>query len=404
VLKVFDGREYFIRRSRGYAPFPIKMDIDLKPILACGAEQKASFAISKDKYIFISQHIGDLKNYETLRHYEEQIENFKKLFKIEPKIIACDLHPDYLSTNYAEEKYRGLDIIKVQHHHAHMVSCMADNCLHDNVIGITWDGTGYGTDGTIWGGEILVGNYSWFQRKGTFLSTAMPGGDRAVKDVYSMALSYMIKTFGADYKKYINLLPFPEGNERNMDLIYRMVDKKINSPVTTSCGRLFDGVSGMLGLCSITGYEGQGAVRLEAAARANTGTVLKYDVYMQNGMYIFDWRGTIDNIIELLKQKADISFIASAFHNTVVDAAVSQVSLIREDTGINKVVLSGGVFQNNLILLKLKERLREVKFDVYIHRRVSANDEGISVGQLIAAQNGGDFNVSCSTVKNNINR
>lgn len=404
VLKVVDGKEYFIRRSRGYAPFPIKMNFGLKPILACGAEQKASFSLSRDKYIFMSQHIGDLKNYETLEHYEEQIENFKRMFKVDPEIIACDLHPDYLSTSYAVEHAKNRRIIRVQHHHAHMASCMADNNLTGDVISVIWDGTGYGNDGTIWGGEILSGGYSSFERRGTFLSTPMPGGDRAVKDIYAMAASYLIGTFGEDFEKYLYLMPGLKDNIKDAGLIAKVVSKRINSPLTTSCGRLFDGVSSILGLCSVAGYEGQGAIKLEAAANDSIQDSLQCEIIKQDGMYVYDWRSTIADLIDLLKKGTGIEYISSSFHNTVVEMAVKTCCLVRNDTGLNRIVLSGGVFQNSIILYKLADKLRGQGFNVYLHNRTSTNDEGISVGQLMIAQNGGGYNVPCSTIENIIHR
>lgn len=402
VLRVVGGKEYFIRRSRGYAPFPIKMDFEMRPILACGAEQKASFSLSRDRYIFMSQHIGDLKNYETLEHYEEQIENFKRMFKINPEIIACDLHPDYLSSGYAMEHGENRRIIRVQHHHAHMASCMADNNLNGDVIGIIWDGTGYGNDGIIWGGEFLTGSYSSFTRRGTFLSVPMPGGDRAVKDIYAMAASYLIGTYGEEFEKYLCHMPQIKDNIEEIGLIVKMVKRRINSPLTTSCGRLFDAVSSILGLCSVAGYEGQGAIKLEAAADEATDDVLGFDIINQNGMYVYDWRKTIDSIVSLLINGRNTGYISSAFHNTLVEMAVKICRLLRNDTGLNRVVLSGGVFQNEIILYKLMDRLKAEGFNVYIHGRVSTNDEGISVGQLIIAQNGGGYDVSGSTVENTV--
>lgn len=403
VVKVYHGREYFIRRSRGYAPFPIKFMTDLKPILGCGAEQKASFSLSRGRYIFLSQHIGDLKNYETLKHYEEQIENFKRLFKIEPEIVACDLHPDYMSTDYAN-RLKGVDRVYVQHHFAHMASCMADNSLDQDVIGLIWDGTGYGTDGTIWGGEIMTGNYAGFQRRGTFLKTRLPGGDRAVKDLCSMAVSYLKTTYGSGYPDYIDKLVSLKGKVRNLRILDRMIDRGINSPYTSSCGRLFDGVSAMLGICAEADYEGQGAVRLETAAARNIGCALEFDIVKDGGLYIYDWRSTVEDIVNLCLKGEDISFIASAFHNTVAAAGVRLSELVREDTGINKIVLSGGVFQNGIILDRVVKSLTDRGFEVYTHGRVSTNDEGISVGQLVIAQNGGGLYVPCGTVTDNIDR
>ena len=403
VLRVVDGREYFLRRSRGYAPFPIKLDMDLEPILACGAEQKASFSISRGRYVFLSQHIGDLKNYETLCHYEEQIDKFKRLFKIEPEIVACDLHPDYLSTEYANS-LESIKKVYIQHHHAHMASCMADNNIRGDVIGVTWDGTGLGTDGTIWGGEILTGGYSHFTRAASFLKAPMPGGDKAVEDLYKMSLSYLIKTYGDNFIDYVYLLPDLKGDKKAIDTLYRMVSRGINSPDTSSCGRFFDGAAALLGICSRAAYEGQGAIKLETVSDAYSKDILNYSIDKEKGMYIYDWRPTIDSIVKSMQYGREISKIASAFHNTLVEVGVKICSMIRHDTGLERVVLSGGVFQNMILLHKFREKLKENGFDVYIHRRVSTNDEGVSLGQLVIAQNGGGYDVPGGSAQDCFNK
>jgi hydrogenase maturation protein HypF len=232
----------------------------------------------------------------------------------------------------------------------------------------------------------------------------MPGGDRSVKNIYTMAASYIARTYGTSFNEYLEQLPYLKNKIKDTSMLYRIIDRKINSPLTSSCGRLFDGVSGILGLCSTASYEGQGAVRLEASTDYNITDRLDYDIKRSDGMYIYDWRSTIENIMGLLARKADKVYISSAFHNTVVEAGAELCMLIREDTGINKVVLSGGVFQNDYILKKLTDRLKSDKFNVYIHNRVSTNDEGISLGQLVIAQSGGGLHVPCGTIKNNINR
>lgn len=389
VLEVVSDREYFIRRSRGYAPFPIKLKDEIMPILACGAEQKASFSVSRGKYVFLSQHIGDLKNYDTFMHYEKQIKNFLKLFKVIPQKVACDLHPDYMSTGYAES-IENVDRVYVQHHHAHLASCMADNNLDGQVIGVTWDGTGLGTDGTSWGGEILAGGYSGFKRLGSFLKAPMPGGDRAAVEIYKMAFSYIVKAYGDEYHKYMCLLP--EISHDDETTLYKMIHDNINSPQTSSCGRLFDGMAAILGICKKAGYEGQGAVRLETAIRS-WEDMLEYGILNEDGLYVYDWRPTVRHAVSMLQSGKDAGYIASAFHNTLADAGIKICSMVRKDTGLNRVVLSGGVFQNMTLLKNMMNGLKKEGFDVYIHNRVSANDEGISLGQLVIAQNGGGFNV-----------
>ncbi|MDI6617623.1 MAG: carbamoyltransferase HypF [Clostridiales bacterium] len=403
VVREIYGREYFMRRSRGYAPLPVKFNIELKPILACGAEQKASFSLSRGRYVFLSQHIGDLKNFESLANYEEQIENFKALFNIEPEIVACDIHPDYLSSIYANERY-AVKKVRVQHHHAHMASCMADNNLSGDVIGITWDGTGLGTDGNIWGGEILTGNYREFKRAGSFLNTPMPGGDKAAENIYTMALSYIIKAYGSGFYKYIKIFPELKDDHIKTEVLYNMIRHNINSPYTSSCGRLFDGVSSIVGLCSVADYEGQGAMKLESVADCNIEDSFNCDIIKKSGIYVYDWRETINDILNSLRDKREISYISAAFHNTLATVALKMCILIRNDTGLNRVVLTGGVFQNIFLLKKTINILKSNGFDVYIHRRVSANDEGLSLGQLVIAQYGGGYDVSGSSFKDSIDR
>ena len=379
---VLDGKEYPARRSRGYVPFPLRMEGRLQSILACGAEQKASFCLSKGSYVFPSQHIGDLKNMETLENYSQQIAHFKRLFDIEPTIAACDLHPDYMSTEYAGGL--GLPLVQVQHHHAHMAACMADNGLEGEVIGLVWDGTGFGTDGTTWGGECLTGGYEAFQRFGHILPMALPGGDRATKEIDRMAFS-LLYAAGCDTSS----IPAAE--------TYRaMLAAGLNCPPSSGMGRLFDGVAAILGIKTRCSYEGQGAILLEAAAKDDGGT---YPILLSGAPLVFDWREMIRAIVQDRQRGMDTGTIAARFMNTLVEMAVRMAVAAREHTGLNRVCLSGGSFQNMYIMHRLPERLRAVGFEVYHHSRVSTNDEGIALGQLMIANAKwkGKENVSCRT-------
>ena len=341
---VNEGHEYFARRSRGYVPFPIKVPVD-KELLGCGAEQKASFALSKDNYVFLSQHIGDLKNMETYEHYEKQIEHFKRLFDITPTAAACDLHPDYLSTAYA--KALDIPVYEIQHHHAHMASCMADNNLDGKVTGLIWDGTGLGTDGTIWGAECLSGGYEGFERISHIREIPLIGGDAVTRDLDRIAYALLEKS----------------GNE-----VYdKMLASNLNCPGASSMGRLFDGAAAICGILHKASYEGQGAVLLEAAAKENVED--SYTVEF-DGSGIFDWRTMIN---ELSEDKNPARFM-----NTLIKMAAAQCEM----AGNEKVVLSGGTFQNQYLLRKLPEVLKKKGFDVYTHKRVSCNDEGIGLGQI----------------------
>ena len=380
---VLEGKEYPARRSRGYVPFPLRMEGTLQSVLACGAEQKASFCLSKGSYVFPSQHIGDLKNMETLENYTQQIAHFKHLFDIEPTLVTCDLHPDYMSTEYAQSL--GLPLVQVQHHHAHMAACMADNGLEGEVIGLVWDGTGYGTDGTAWGGECLTGGYAAFQRFGHILPMALPGGDRATKEIDRLAFS-LLYAAGCDTS-------FISAAET-----YRaMLAAGLNCPLSSGMGRLFDGVAAILGVKTRCSYEGQGAILLEAAAKEKEEGV--YPVSLSGRPLVFDWREMVHAIVQDRQRGTETGVIAARFMNTLVEMAVKMAVAAREETGLNRVCLSGGSFQNMYIMHRLPDRLRAIGFKVYHHSRVSTNDEGIALGQLMIANAKwkGKENVSCRT-------
>ena len=377
LMRIFEGREYPLRRSRGYVPFPIRLRHSIGGVLACGGEQKASFALTKGSYVFLSQHIGDLKNLETLENYEEQIEHFKKLFDIHITHVACDLHPDYLSTEYAEKRAEKdkIPVLHIQHHFAHMASCMGDNGLDESCIGIIWDGTGYGTDGTIWGGEFLVGDYKGFKRAGTIRTMLLPGGDMAVKEIYRIACSLMSDAGCMESFDY-------DINQCN--LIRDMMKLDINCPRTTSIGRLFDGICALIGIKEKVSYEGQGAILLEAAS-VPTEESYDYEIDNNKDVLVFDYRPLVREAARDRTQGIQTGIIASKFMNTLVNMAVEISISIRKRTGLNSVVLSGGVFQNMYLLERLKGQLEEQGFKAYTHSRVSANDEGISLGQALIA-------------------
>ncbi len=371
---VVDGKEYPARRSRGYVPFPIRAAGSRGGILACGAEQKASFCLSRGESVFPSQHIGDLKNLETLEHYERQIAHFQRLFDIRPEVLACDLHPDYLSTRYAQERAarEGLELIQVQHHHAHMAACMADNGLTGPCIGLIWDGTGYGTDGTAWGGECLMGGYERVERRGTIRPIPLIGGDRAVEERERVAFA-LLRDAGCD-----------TGEIPKAAVYEAMFRAGLNCPLSSGMGRLFDGVAAILGIKTRASYEGQGAVLLEAVA--DSGEEAAYSVALSGEPLCFDWRPMIREIVRDRRQGVATGTAAARFMNTLVDMAVEMARRIAREAGIRDVVLSGGSFQNMYILHRLPGKLREEGLRVYHHSRVSANDEGLSLGQLMVAE------------------
>ena len=360
-----DGREYPLRRSRGYAPYPIRVERGRSNLLACGAEQKAGFCLSKGDYVFPSQHIGDLKNYETLENYEQQIAHFERLFDIRPEAIACDLHPDYLSTAYARERAERehLPLVQVQHHHAHLVSCMADNGLKDPVIGLIWDGTGLGTDGTIWGGECLIGDAKGFARFGSIRPIPLVGGDLATKELDRIA--YVLRR--------------EAGLENDENPTFEtMLNKGLNTPLSSGMGRLFDGAAALLGIKTLASYEGQGAVLLEAAAADDEEGEYPFD--LAGELLRFDWRPMLRAMAE---DPADVRRKAAKFMNTLLAMAAEQAEAAAKQSGIRDVVLSGGSFQNMYMLRRLPGKLRERGLNVYHHSRVSCNDEGVALGQLM---------------------
>ena len=368
---VLDGQEYFARRSRGYVPQPLTVPEQETQILACGAEQKASFCLGKGEHAFLSQHIGDLKNLETLEHYEAQIHHFERLFDIHPQALACDLHPDYLSTRYAQERAEEekIPLVRIQHHHAHMASCMTDNGLKGPCLGLIWDGTGLGTDGSSWGSELLAGDYHGFERLGSIRPIVLPGGDKAVKEPYRTAFS-LLREAGC-----------PTEDIPNAEILEQQLRSGLNCPLSTGMGRLFDGVAAILDIRQRCSYEGQAAILLEAAAGDNEG-LYPAAVKEEDGILRYDWRGTVRAIAEAKQKGTDRALLAARFMNTLIEAAVQMTVQAAEERGIRQVVLSGGSFQNQYIMHRLPAKLQEYGLAVYHHRRVSCNDEGIALGQL----------------------
>ena len=475
LMWIVDDEPYFVRRSRGFVPSPLPLFAPgsaqtengrasgqkkqaeeaagfCVPVLACGAEQKATFSLAKGERVFPCQHIGDLKNAETLENYEQQIRHFEKLFDIRPEKLVCDLHPDYLSTRYAEERaeQESLPLIRIQHHWAHMASCMADNGLDKPCIGIIWDGTGYGTDGTIWGGEFLIGDLKGFERRGTILPMPLAGGDTAIHEIWRIGLG-LLGMFRRGLHGTVENSPESAGQASEKDsacitagqamqvnsactaaeqcflsrlekegvppakcrAVQRMLDADLNCPATTSIGRLFDGVSALLGICTEASYEGEGAILLETAAeaypdenRAYTWRILDIEgspaaaaekaAFFRNSMSapeeaengwlsVWDYRPMLTEAMADFAAGTEPGRIAARFLNTLTEMAAETACRIRAKTGLSTVVLSGGVFQNQILLAGISRRLREEGFAVCRHRLVSANDEGISLGQLMIA-------------------
>ena len=378
------------RRARGYAPYPIHLTFKARQVLGCGAEMKNNFCLTKDNYAFVSQHIGDLENLETLEHFENTLALYKKLFRIEPEIVAYDLHPEYLSTKYALElasQFNDIKLVPVQHHHAHIVSCMVDNKVEAQVIGVSLDGTGYGSDGHIWGGEFLVADYKGFKRIGHLEYLPLPGGDAATKKPYRIAVGYLLKLLGEDsFSSELAFLKQIDAVE--IEFIKRQIQAGLNSPLTSSMGRLFDAVSALIGIRGEIDYEGQAAVELEMIAYDDKGKAGKgypYSIIEHDGVSIIHLKELLSAIVKDLYQGISKATISAKFHNTIAQTVCEMCQLIAERTGINQVALSGGVFQNRLLLRKVVSSLESASFSVLTHKQVPCNDGGISLGQAVIA-------------------
>ena len=395
VAMVMEKKNILIRRSRGFAPQPLYLKLPSPGILACGAELKNTFCLSKDNFYFISQHIGDLENLKAYNFFVETISHFKRFFRIEPEVIAYDLHPDYLSTKYALDNSKfnpvsstGQDskfkLIGIQHHHAHVVSCMVENNLDEKVIGVAFDGTGYGSDGKIWGGEFLICDYARFSRFAHLIYVPIPGGDLAIKKPYRMALSFLYSLFG---KECLNLdLEFIlRLRKEEAEVIVRQLEREVNSPLTSSCGRLFDAVSSLIGVRDTITYEAQAAIELEMIAQKGVKELYNWKISKENGSLIVDTREIIHQILKDLSSGITKEIIAAKFHNTVSGFIIEVCQRIREKEKIDKVVLTGGVFQNRYLLGRTLSLLKEDGFKVFFHQRVPTNDAGISLGQSIIA-------------------
>lgn len=382
IVRTFEGKERTLRRSRGYAPHPMDLGRELPESLACGAELKSTFCLTKGRYAFLSQHLGDLKNYEALVFFQETLDRMQKLFRVRPRAVAHDLHPLYLSTKLARE-LEGVEKIGVQHHHAHIASCMAENELRDKVIGIAFDGVGYGTDGAIWGGEFMIADFSAFERRAHLRYVPLPGGDMSTREPWRMALSYLQETFGAESNS-MDLPLWREISPKKLALVQAMILRGASCVRTSSCGRLFDAVASILGLRHETNFEAQAAIALEMAADPRTGAAYPFEIDAGDPWEI-DVRPAIASIVRDRLRGKDAGSIAARFHNTLVAAIVEVCRRLRGREGLNRVCLSGGTFQNVYLLARAAEGLRRHGFAVFTHCKVPPNDGGISLGQAVIA-------------------
>jgi len=386
ILRVVDRVPRQIRRSRGYVPVPIFLSKELQSlpsVLALGGELKNTICLTKENRAFLSQHVGDMENLETYAFFGQTILHLKRILQITPGVLAHDLHPDYLSTGYAREQ--GVTpVLAVQHHHAHIVSCLAEHGLQSPVIGLALDGTGFGHDGQIWGGEVLLADPVTFQRAAHLDYVPLPGGDAAVKFPWRMALSYLQKTFGED------LFDLDIGFVKNMDrkeagLILRMIQGQVNTPYTSSCGRLFDAVSSLIGVRHRTAYEGQAAIELEMCQKRSEKEKYSWGLQRKGFPWTILLSEMIREIVQDLVQGTQRGVISRRFHNTMVGLFAETCMQLREVTGLNKVAMSGGVFQNATLMRGLTRALQAAGFQVYSHCLVPTNDGGLSLGQAVSA-------------------
>jgi hydrogenase maturation protein HypF len=389
VVRVAGGVTRQLRRSRGFVPVPVFLKEDQPSVLAVGGELKNTICLTKGKHAFLSQHVGDLENAESYSFFHEAIEHLERILEIRPEIIAYDLHPDYFSTKWALQQ-SGAKLVGVQHHHAHIASCMAENHLEGRVIGFALDGTGYGTDGHIWGGEVLVAGYEDFERAAHFEYVPLPGGAAAIREPWRMAASYLAHHFGREFLAldipFVRQLNLPK-----VDLLLRMMEQGVNSPLTSSCGRLFDAVAALIGIRQQVTYEAQAAIELEMAmassgtASSEEDTAYPMKLLPQDNHWIISTRPLFEALLDDLGRNLPVGAISRRFHNGLVEGFVELATFLREKTALNRVCLSGGTFHNVYLSQQLDARLSEVGFEVFTQREVPPGDGGLSLGQALAA-------------------
>ena len=378
VVRIMAGKERVFRRSRSYVPSPVRMGSETEGIIAFGAELSNCFCVGKGRKAFLSQHIGDLKGLETTLFYEQTLERFIRLFRVKPSLLAVDMHPDYISTRTAAG-FGKLPVISIQHHHAHIASCMAENKLDETVIGVAFDGTGFGDDGNTWGSEFFVCDLAAYSRITHLEYLPLPGGDSASEEPWRMAVSWLYKVFGKEFTG-MDLPVLHQSNPENISMLIGMMDRKINCPLTAGAGRMFDAVASILGLCQVAAYPAQGPMLLESLVQP--ACTEKYKWSSARSICLDE---TLKGIIDDIRLGVKNSIIATKFHNTITSIIFETVNGIRFSGGISKVVLSGGVFQNKYLLEGAETLLRKNNFNVFSQSSVPANDGGIALGQMAIA-------------------
>lgn len=382
VTGMYASQPAILRRARGYAPSPILLPGDYPSILATGAELKNTFCLTRQNQAFLSHHIGDLENFETLSSFEQGISHYQRLYRITPEVIACDCHPNYLSTLYAKQRSQSenLPFVEVQHHHAHLAACLADNAFpaSEPVIGLCYDGTGYGTDAAIWGGEVLVGNYIGYQRAFHLQYTPLPGGDAAIRRPSRMALAWL-HTLSLEWES--DLPPVQDLCYEERTIIRSQIQHRLNAPMTSSMGRLFDAISSLIGIRQTATYEGQAAIELEALADPDeTGA---YSFELTDDQLVV--RPMLEEIIQDWRSAIPIPRISAKFHNTLALASLEICRKLREKRGISTIALSGGVWQNRTLFTRTVYNLEKHQFKVLRHHQVPVNDGCIALGQAMVA-------------------
>lgn len=394
IIRGTNGREYqqILRRSRGIAPAPVKFlksIADKKSVLACGAELKNTFALTRGDVAFVSEHIGDMENQPIYNSYQKILTHYEDIFQVQPKVIACDMHPNYMAANYGRQRAKldKLPIVEVQHHHAHIAAVLAEHDVTDKVIGIAWDGTGYGPDGAVWGGEFMIADLKGYERKAHFRYLPLPGGDKAAREPWRQMAWVLHEIYGDKVYDLLDIVP-----NMTLKLLLQATHAGLNAPWTSSVGRLFDTAAALLGICRVNSYEGQAAVSLELMAcqvkGKYEGCILPYEMTRKIKGYTID----IVPLFKVLAEKgqlgkADKSVICSLamdFHVTMADVLLRMTEIISDETGINQVALSGGVFQNRLLLERVLQLL-EPKYDVLLPEQLPINDGGLALGQAAIA-------------------
>jgi hydrogenase maturation protein HypF len=381
IVRVMAGRPLLLRRSRGFVPRAIALPKASRAVLAVGAELKNTVCLTRGDRAFLSQHIGDLKNLAVYDAFKQTISHLQSILEVRPERIAHDLHPDYYSTRYALEE-SGLPTVAVQHHHAHLASCLAEHGVEEPAIGVIFDGAGYGADDHIWGGEFLIGDLRSYERVGHFRYQPMPGGDLATKEPWRMALSYLLSAYGEipDQIKIFGGIP-----EHELRLVVQATVKGVNAPLTSSCGRLFDAVAALLGVRQRVSFEGQAAMQVEMVAKPYQTTSYPYLLSQDAGRIIFDPLPMIDAIIKALSFGCSVAEVAGRFHYSLALMIEEVCDQLRRRSGLSQVVLSGGVFQNCLLTEMAVARLEKSDFKVLTHSLVPPNDGGLALGQAAIA-------------------